>query len=61
MVRGPMIAAVMAGWLSTKAIASWMSVIPASSASWASCSTASSFALVGGLGEVEALREPGGA
>ena len=28
MVRGPMIAAVMAGWLRTNAIASWMGVIP---------------------------------
>ena len=48
MVRGPMIGAVMAGWLSTNAIASWMSVIPASSASWASCSTASSLRWLAG-------------
>jgi hypothetical protein len=41
-VRGPMIGAVMAGWLRTNAIASWMSVIPASSAGAVNCSTASS-------------------
>jgi hypothetical protein len=43
-----MIAAVMAGWLSTKAIACWMRVIPAASASWASCSTASSLRWLAG-------------
>jgi hypothetical protein len=37
-----MIGAVTAGWLAAKAIASWMSVMPASSASCASSSTASS-------------------
>ena len=48
MVRGPISAAVMAGWLSTNAIASWMSVIPACSASWASSSTASSLRWLAG-------------
>ena len=48
MVRGPMIAAVMAGWLRTNAIASSMSVMPASSASWASGSTASSLRWLAG-------------
>jgi hypothetical protein len=42
MVRGPMIAAVTAGWLRTNAMAIWMSEMPASSANSASCSVASS-------------------
>ena len=42
MVRGPTIAEVTAGWLTTKAIASSISETPASSATAASCSTASS-------------------
>ena len=41
-VRGPMIAAVTAGWRITKAIAISMSVMPASSATRASASAASS-------------------
>ena len=42
MVRGPMIAEVTAGWLTTNAMASSISDTPASSATFASCSTASS-------------------
>jgi hypothetical protein len=41
-VRGPMIAELTAGWLTTKAMASSMSVTPASPATAASSSTASS-------------------
>jgi hypothetical protein len=41
-VRGPMIAAVTAGWRSTNAIARWINDIPVSSASRASASAASS-------------------
>jgi len=48
-VRGPMSGEVMAGWFRTKAIASWISVIPASSASWASSSAASSLCWLYGL------------
>jgi len=59
MVRGPMIADVMAGWVSTKAIAFWMSVMPVSSASWASSSTASSLRWLAGW-EVEAFGQPAG-
>ena len=43
-----MIAAVTAGWLSTNAMASWIRVRPDSSASTASCSTASSLAWLPG-------------
>jgi hypothetical protein len=42
MVRGPMIGAVTARWLSTNAIAISISDISASSVSWASASAASS-------------------
>ena len=51
----------MAGWLSTNAIASWMSVMPVCSASCARSSTASSLRWLYGLGEVEALGQPVGA
>src|SRR5918995_6967026 len=47
-VRGPISAAVIAGWRRTKAIASWISVIPASSASRANSSTASSLRWLAG-------------
>ena len=44
MVRGPMMAAVTAGWATTKAIAMWVSEQPASAAILISSSTASSLA-----------------
>src|SRR4051812_15455624 len=50
----------MTGWLRTKAIASWMSVIPVCGASWARSSTASSSRWLPGS-EVEALGKPPGA
>jgi hypothetical protein len=48
MVRGPMIAAVTAGWLITNAIAISISDMPASSASWARASAASSLRWLAG-------------
>jgi hypothetical protein len=42
MVRGPMMAEVTAGWLTMKAMASSIIVTPASSATFANASTASS-------------------
>src|SRR3954452_15037122 len=65
-VRGPMIAEVTAGWLTTKAIASSMSGTPASPATAASCSTASSLRWFSASGlrrfparrQVEARGEP---
>ena len=47
-VRGPMIAAVTAGWLITNASAIWISVMPASSASLPSASAASSLRWLAG-------------
>ena len=55
-VRGPMIAAVTAGWLRTKARAMWISEIPASSASCARASAASSFRWLAGS---ERSKRPG--
>lgn len=48
MVRGPMIAAVIAGWRRTNASASSISVRPACSASWASASAAASLRWLAG-------------
>ena len=48
-MRGPMIALVTAGCAVTKPSASWIIVRPASSATLASCSTASSLARLAGM------------
>jgi hypothetical protein len=48
MVRGPMMTAVTAGWLSENAMASSISDRPASSASWARASAASSLRWLAG-------------
>ena len=49
MMRGPMIGEVTTGWASVKASAMWISDIPASSASWARASAASSLAAFSGF------------
>ena len=54
MVRGPMMAEVTAGWRVANAIAIWMRVMPASSASAPSASAASSLAALAGLVESQA-------
>src|SRR5437588_194368 len=65
MVRGPMIAAVTAGWRMTKAMASSMRLMPDSSASCASASAASSLRSFSGgyrshrLGSITARRDSG--
>ena len=56
-MRGPMIAAVTAGWRITNAIAIWISVMPASSASCGERVGGVELALVAGERHVVALRE----
>src|SRR6476659_3921369 len=57
MVRGPMMAEVIPGWLRTKAMAIWMRLMPVSSASWARASTASSLRLLAAV-LAPAARQP---